>query len=174
MPVAHAEQPALCTHSPGAFSSGIPICRRQRSLPCPCHFLLTPSSVINTSSGSRFLPFVCCYDDAAALRTGFQELTERRIADRQPAAFTTQPFHAFFLRVLSTVYNGIRTVNWLPIRINLPMSPSIMLISFSQIAAQTVPWKFRCTPVPTWKKGSNKRTTSFANATPVSRTRIER
>ena len=53
--------------------------------------------------GSRFLPFVCCNDDAAALQTGFQELTERRIADRQPAAFTTQPFHAFFLRVLSAV-----------------------------------------------------------------------
>ena len=69
------------------------------ALPFFTHYLVSDQHIF----GSRFLPFVCCNDDAAALQTGFQELTERRIADRQPAAFTTQPFHAFFLRVLSAV-----------------------------------------------------------------------
>ena len=83
--------------------------------------LLTTSSVIKHIFGSRFLPFVCCNDDAAALQTGFQELTERRIADRQPAAFYHSTLPRLFSAGTERRQRNTPTVNWLPIPgLNLP------------------------------------------------------
>ena len=59
-------------------------------------FLLTTSSVINTSSGVGSCPSYVVTTMPLRCKLVSVELTERRIADRQPAAFTTQPFHAFF------------------------------------------------------------------------------